>query len=119
MSTENLKPPPARSFPQTIEAIRYGTLSDELTAELKALVNAVVSTEKAGTLTLTLKVIPGKAGQLEIEDDIKVKAPKPKRGTTLMFATVEGNLQREDPRQMQLPGLRSVDADQRPRKTVG
>jgi hypothetical protein len=38
-----------------------------------------------------------------------VKAPKEERGTSLMFATVEGNLQREDPRQMSLPGLKSVD----------
>ena len=100
---------PARTVPAVIEALRFGTLTDDLTSELKKLVMAVQSTEKSGTLTLTLKLKPGKAGQIEIEDDIKVKAPKEERGTSLMFATVEGNLQREDPRQMSLPGLKSVD----------
>lgn len=111
-------PAPARTFGSVIEALRFGQLSDELTDELKKLVNAVSATEKAGSLTLTLKLSPGKAGQLEIEDDIKLKMPKGNKGTSLMFATVEGNLQRNDPRQLSLPGLKSVDAEPQTFKSV-
>ena len=42
-------------------------------------------------------------------DDVKVKLPKEERGSSIMFSTPEGNLTREDPRQMQIEGLRTVD----------
>jgi hypothetical protein len=32
------------------------------------------------------------------------------RGTTLMFATPEGELQREDPRQMRIDEVRTIDS---------
>lgn len=44
-------------------------------------------------------------------DDIKVKLPKEEKGSSLMFATPDNNLQREDPRQLTLDGLRTVDKD--------
>lgn len=100
--------PPARTFTQTIDALRFGTLSDELTDKLRDLVATVAFTGKAGSLTLTLALKPGKGGQIEVFDDIKLKEPKPEKGSSLMFATPENNLQREDPRQLQLPGLRTV-----------
>ena len=71
----------------------------------------MTETGRAGELRLTIKLKPGKAGQVEVSDDITVKAPKPERGTSIMFATPEGNLQREDPRQMSIEGLRSVDTE--------
>jgi hypothetical protein len=109
----------ARSFNDTIVALRYGTLHDDLSNELNKLVATVSNTMKGGELTLKLKLKPGKGGQIEIIDDIVVKAPKEEKGTSIMFATPEGNLTREDPRQLQIEGLRSVDMETGELKKVG
>jgi hypothetical protein len=82
-------------------------------------VATVSNTMRGGELTLKLKLKPGKGGQIEIVDDITVKAPKEEKGTSIMFATPEGNLTREDPRQMQIEGLRSVDMETGELKKVG
>lgn len=111
--------PIPRTFPETLSALRYGTLSDELTTKLQQLTTACADTGRAGSITLTLALKPGKGGQVEVFDDIKVKLPKEERGSSIMFATPEGNLQREDPRQHELPGLRSVEATPGELKKVG
>lgn len=100
-----------RTFPDTLNALRFGTLSDELTKELQALTQKCADTGRGGTITLTLSLKPGKGGQMEVFDDIKIKSPKEERGSSIMFATPEGNLQREDPRQRTLEGLRTVDQE--------
>lgn len=100
-----------KPFTDTLNALRFGTLSEELTKELVALTQACIETHKAGEITLTLKLKPGKGGHLEVIDDIKVKKPRFERGSTIMFPTPEGNLMREDPRQGELPGLRKVDPE--------
>ncbi len=100
-----------RTFTSTVEALRFGTLGDELTDKLRDLVASCAVTGRAGAITLTLALKPGKGGQIEVFDEIKVKLPKEEKGSSLMFATPENNLQREDPRQMSLDGLRSVDQD--------
>lgn len=99
-----------KPFTDTLNALRYGTLSEELTKKLHELTAACTETGRAGAITLTLALKPGKGGQVEVFDDIKVKLPKEERGSSIMFATPEGNLQREDPRQSKLD-LRTVDKE--------
>lgn len=99
----------ARPFTDTLMALRFGTLADDLTQELNRLTEKCASTGKQGTLTLTLKLKPGKGGQIEVSDEVKIKMPEEEKGSTIMFATPEGNLQREDPRQMEIAGLRTLD----------
>lgn len=99
-----------KPFTDTLNALRYGELSDELTQQLHDLTAQCVKTGKAGALTLTLSLKPGKAGQFEIVDDVKVKPPKADRGTSIMFVAEGGVLQREDPRQRKLD-LREVDPE--------
>lgn len=108
-----------RNFTDTLVALRWGTLHDELTEELNNLVKKCGDTGKVGTLSLTLKLKPGSGGQIEVIDDIKVTAPKETKGTSIMFATVEHNLTREDPRQQSIEGLRSVDMATGELKKVG
>ena len=98
-----------RTFSQTIDTLRFGTLGDELTDKLRDLTAICASTGRAGAITLTLQLKPGKGGQIEVFDEIKLKHPKEEKGSSLMFATPENFLQREDPRQMQIEGLRTVD----------
>jgi hypothetical protein len=109
----------ARSFNDTIVALRYGTLHDDLTVALNELVATCARTGKAGALQLKLTLKPGKGGQIEIVDDIALKSPKEEKGTSIMFATMDGELTREDPRQMQIEGLRSVDMETGELKKVG
>lgn len=97
-----------KPFVNTLTSLRFGSLHEELTDALGELTQQCSSTGKAGEIHLTLKLKPGKGGQIEVIDDIKVKAPKPERGSSIMFTTPEGNLQREDPRQMSFSELKTV-----------
>ncbi len=99
----------ARPFVDTLNTIRVGELHDELTTELNALVAAVCATGRKGELTLKLSLKPTGRGQIEIVDEVKTKVPALPHGSTIFFATPENNLQREDPRQMPLKGLQTVD----------
>ena len=108
-----------RTFTNTVDALRFGTLADELTDKLRDLVATCAATGRNGALTLTLQLKPGKGGQIEVFDEIKVKLPKEEKGSSLMFATPENNLQREDPRQLQLDGLRTVDMNTGEIRKVG
>jgi len=99
-----------KPFNDTLVQLRYGTLHDELTDELNKLTEDVTRIGKGGTLTLTIKLKPtNNSGQIEIIDNIKVVTPKETKGTTIMFATPENNLSRDDPKQLSIEGLRSVD----------
>lgn len=108
-----------RPFTDTVVALRFGTLNDDLTKSLNELVAICADTGKVGELKLTLKLKPGKGGQIEVFDDIVIKAPKEERGSSIMFATPEGNLQREDPRQLNIEGLRTVDKETGELRRVG
>lgn len=100
-----------KPFIDTLNALRYGQLHQELTDRLHELTQACSETGKVGELTLKIKMKPGKAGQMEIIDELKTKLPEFERGSTILFTTPEGVLQREDPRQLKLEGLRVIDQD--------
>lgn len=88
-------------------------LGEEATEALNDLVHATTETGKAGSLTLTIKMKPigGKAGQMELETDVKAKLPAPTKGKTILFTTTDNNLQRQDPRQQTLDGVRDVSQE--------
>lgn len=97
-----------KRFTDILSDIRNGDVIGELTEQLREVVQRVRETGKAGTLTLTLKVknaSKGAGGALILEDDIKVKLPMSDKGTTVLFATEDGQLQRNDPRQPRLAEL--------------
>ena len=109
-----------RPFNDTIATLRYGTLHDDLTKALNQLTDDVTRTGKVGAITLSIKLKPtNNSGQIEVIDDIKVTTPKETKGTTIMFATPENNLQREDPRQLSISGLRTVDMETGELRKVG
>jgi len=108
-----------QSFSEFLETLDYGSISEEAMHELNELVHACTETGKGGELVLAIKIKPvGKAGQVELDSNLKVKKPKPVRGKTLMFATPDNNLQREDPRQRTLDGVRSVSEESRQVRAV-
>lgn len=99
-----------RPFDATLRDIRFGGLVDELTQQMAALVAAVDSTQRAGELTLKIKLKPAGGGAMELTDEIKAKIPELPKGSSIFFGTPEGSLIRNDPRQPELTGLREVSA---------
>jgi hypothetical protein len=89
----------------------FPDLGEELADTLNDMVHASTETGKLSELTLKIKLkpLPGTSGQVELDTDVKAKLPQPTRGKTLMFTTPNNNLQRENPKQQTLEGLRTAD----------
>lgn len=101
--------PEAKSFMETLKDLRRGELLSELTDHLCEVVTAVRATGGAGTLTLTIRIKPfskGDMSTLAVTDDIKTSLTTLEKGATILFANERNELQRQDPRQPELTGLR-------------
>lgn len=79
---------------------RRGRLADELTEKLAELTDACMETEKAGTISLTLKVTPDKKvpGAVTVENTVGLKKPELPRVSEMYFQHSDGTLRgdRED-----------------------
>ncbi len=106
-------------FLHTVSQLRGGRTQEELSKQLNEIVNACRDTGKVGEITLKIKVKPdrGDTGQYFLEDKVVQKLPEFERGKTLMFGTPDGNLQRTDPNQHELP-LRSVFDEEQETKSL-
>lgn len=121
MSTEPAEQPDAedskseeslrKTFTAFLHEQRGGGLHGELTEKLIELVGAVMDHEKAGTLTLTVKVKPAEGSDrtVFVTDEVKAKIPEADRGSSLFFVDSRDQLTRRNPRQPELP-LREVPA---------
>lgn len=98
-----------RPITDTLRSLGHGTFIDDASDALNKLVTAVDETGRAGKLTLTLSIKKATrgSGAMVVQDEIKLSLPKPDSRETMLFATPEGNLVTEDPRQQQLE-LRTV-----------
>jgi hypothetical protein len=95
-------------FIKFLQEHRGGHTHDDLSDALRELIAAVSDEGRGGTLTLTISVKPiGKGDGLEVGADFKINAPKPKVGVSIFFASPEGDLVRQDPRQQTME-LREV-----------
>jgi hypothetical protein len=94
----------SRPITDTLRHLRGGVFLDEASDALAELVQAVSDTGRPGTLTvsLTLKRASRGSGALVIADKITVKGPKEDAVETMLYATPEGALVAEDPRQHKL-----------------
>lgn len=101
-----------RPFIDTFRHIEGGCLLDDLADQQRQVIEAVRHTHRKGSLTLTLSYTPEGHGQISIEADVKIKAPKRARGKSIFFVTPDANLERNDPRQRELD-IQPV-ADDRP-----
>lgn len=94
----------AKPFAAFLAEQRQGALLAELTDSLAEVALAATEVGKAGEVTLTVKVRPGRAGTLEITDSVKAKLPEADRPAALWWADDDGTLSDRDPRQPRLPG---------------
>lgn len=99
---------PVRPFAAVLQEIGAGRTHTQLSQQLADLVEAVTSTGKKGTLTLTLTVAPIKPGNtstLVVTGKTVAKAPEGDDATpsSVFFPDANGNLSRDDPQQIALP----------------
>lgn len=93
----------AKSICDFIRDLNGGVVHDELSNGLADLVAAVTDEGKSGTMTVTFSLKPmGKGNGIQVSSETKVKPPKQTAGVTVMFATPENSLQRQDPRQKEM-----------------
>jgi len=107
-----------RPFIDTLRDIEYGHLLEELADVQQEVVDAVMETGKKGQITITLNYNPEGQGQVTIATDLKKKIPALPRGKSLFFVTPDRNLSRQDPRQMEISGLRKVEDTTTETRTV-
>jgi hypothetical protein len=108
---------PANSFARLLIDHREGQTQDELSEALAQLVTAVRQTGKSGTLNLTIKVSAASKGAgwaVSITDKVKVTLPQLDRESSIMFASEDGALHRDNPLQKKLD-LKEV---QRPAEAI-
>lgn len=100
-----------KSFADFLAA--FPDLGEELADALNDMVHASTETGKLSELAIKIKLKPmgGTSGQVELDTDVKVKLPQPTKGKTIMFATPQNNLQRENPKQQTLDGMRNADQE--------
>lgn len=77
----------------------YLPLMEEAGAQLRGLLRAVEKEGKQGTMTIRLAVKPSIQGSVAVSAEVVTKTPMPKQEPSLLWATPEGNLITEDPRQ--------------------
>lgn len=94
---------------KTFSELRRGGALVDLDEAMAAVVKAVVATGKVGRVTLNLDIRQlGKGGALTVTDTISTKVPKLPVPDTVFFATEEGELVKEDPKQIKMD-LRAVE----------
>jgi len=104
-----------RPITDTLRHIGGGQFMDEASDKLAELVNAVDASGKGGTLTLVISVKKAtRAGAMHLGGKVAVKKPGDEPMEALLFATPEGNLLAEDPRQAKLDLKQVVGASDAP-----
>lgn len=78
--------------------------------EFAKIINAIVTTGKAGQIAIKIDVKPSTAGALAVKATVTTKVPKGLPPESLLWPTPEGNLLAEDPRQTKLD-LKTVAAE--------
>ena len=94
-----------------LNKLAQGRLIESLHAAIVEVAEAVIATEKAGSVTLTLKI--AKVGDYEavtVAEQIKRGLPVPKERGALFFVG-DGELHKEDPRQIPMEFRVVQDAD--------
>ena len=98
------KPHEAPDFATFITDLDHGKINQHLTEILAAVVAAVEDTGKVGEVTL--KITVKKEGKMAIIGvDVKGKEPKHPLHGTLFYIGENGELLRDDPRQLSLKNL--------------
>lgn len=110
-TTDQAAPATDSRFFGLMQVHRHGEMQNDLSAALREITQSAQLRGKPAKMTVTITVKPAAQikGAVLIEDDIKVTLPKPERENSIFYATEDGTLLREDPKQMKLQ-LRVIEA---------
>lgn len=99
-------------FATVLQQVAKGAVATELSELLADLTADVYEHQKPGTLTVVVKVEPTKGGEtVTVSVTPTVKGPRATQAS-IFFATEEGQLTRQDPRQIEA-GLHEVGTARR------
>jgi hypothetical protein len=97
--------PQVRPFAAVFQEMSRGSVHDEASQLLHALVDAVREHGAKGTLTINIEVAPvakGDTSTLKVAGKVSSKPPTGPQ-TSVFFVDGKGNLSRRDPRQIEIP----------------
>jgi hypothetical protein len=105
-----------RLFTDVLRDIRKGIAVADATDKLQRIVQAVIETRKAGSLTVRLDIKPQKSDEEQVIIITTVSAKTPERDLpdAVFFVDDEGGLHRSDPNQREMFSG-SEGAEERPR----
>ena len=106
-----------RPITDTLRLLDGGAFLDQASEWLSKLVKGVEETGKSGRLVITLDLKQVSGGAISITPTVATKVPEPKPDSTLLWATVEGNLSIDNPHQQKLD-LRAVEQPKGELKTA-
>jgi hypothetical protein len=106
-----------RPITDVLRHLEAGCLIDEASEKLAELVKAVDASGKAGSITIKIALRKATAGALAVTGKVDLKKPAEPVVESLLFATPEGNLLAEDPKQTKLD-LKPVSVETKELKTV-
>ena len=107
-----------RPITDTLRLLDEGAFLDRCSNQLAKLVRGIEETGKPGKLQITLALKRGAKGAMLIVPDVTTKVPEPKLEATMLWATVDGNLTPDNPKQQKLD-LRQVDPDTGELRSLG
>ena len=99
-----------RPFSDVLKELGEGSTESELSEAFWDLIQRVVETTKAGTLTLTISVGLDGRDRLTVKDEVKLRLPEFSRPVTSFFMDKAGNASRRDPNQPEIPGVSDLEA---------
>lgn len=91
-----------RDFTEVFKELSHGYFEGDCSRQFKELTQRCSELQKAGQMTIKLKLQPNNDGTVEVLPSVETRMPTPTRGKSVFFITPENNLFREDPRQMKL-----------------
>ncbi|WP_298699219.1 hypothetical protein [uncultured Brevundimonas sp.] len=93
-----------RPITDVLREMRKGRIVEDATEALHEVVKAVDATNKAGSVTLKIKVKPSKDGGWEktLSAAISTDVPRPDMPDAVFFSNADGDLVRDDPEQTRL-----------------
>jgi hypothetical protein len=100
----------SKPFAENMRYVQGGTFMDGLADQLSELITTVDTHGKPGELILKIKVKRVSGSALGITPTIELKLPKEKPDESLLYATPEGNLSPDHPKQQSL-GLQVAPSD--------
>jgi hypothetical protein len=100
--------PKIRDFQDVLTDLDDGKVHEQLTKLWPEVVRAVRETNKAGTITLQLTAKLERGTMVVVVPKVTTKLPAPATSPTLFYTDEEGNVHRNDPKQLPLKNVTAL-----------